>query len=491
MKRALAQIAQIARALPLCGLACEGLSPEPEPQPEAPLLAAVPSERALERVRLLALEATSGAGVDRIADADRATSWTPVPDPSEEGVWLEFVATIGGITVEGCPIPGAEVELFADGSSLGQRALDSGPASFEISPPGEVHSLYLRMLGPVGACLSEVSLRGAGGERLSLQPPRRVRGAIRATSVLSPEAAYRPAYLFDARPHFAWIEGERGDGEGQRIDITFEEPQRVTAIEIWNGYQRSKDHFQKNSRLAKIRASGATGSPVDLDVADQEGPQLLVLDPPVEGSLLRIEILESVDGNRYDDLAISEIRLHDAEGPFALQTTDLERAEAALREELGASPLGRIVGRTLQSRCSPALGTLKLRRDSSFVWYGARAEGAVGSSEVFDGAWAIERKDAPWASVSLFGRRHQVPQGWQPGIDPKSIDSTALSSGDLEIALAVDLGPKVASELKSLGKSSEEERVACAIEAEIRELALDGSVLVKGDALTDLLVPAP
>jgi hypothetical protein len=452
------------------------LPPEPEPEPERG-----------EGVALETLSATSGIGVERIVDLDPATSWTPVPDPSEEGVQLRFEAptVLQSVRVAGCPIADAQVHLFADGASLGKQPLHQGVAQYPVE--GEVRSLYLRVLGPVGACLSEVELVGASGETLRAVPPRRVRGQITASSVLAPEAAYRPAYLFDGRTHFAWVEGHEGDGVGQRLDIQFEEPQQLRSLEIWNGYQRSDDHFAKNARLARILVTGESGSQ-ELLVADQAGAQLLALEPPLEGSTLSIEILEVSGGQRYPDLVVSELRFHDAQGPFRLETQDLAQAEALLRKEIRGTPLENVVGRVFESRCSPRVGTLKLRRDSSFVWYGGDAE----VEEVFDGAWAIERKEGPWTRVGLYGRRHRVEQSLQPATEARPVETTKVSGGTLELALARELGPRLQEELKAMGRGPTAARVGCVDSDELlHELVLNNAVLVKGTALTDLLIPQP
>jgi hypothetical protein len=446
------------------------LLPEPEPEP--------PSG---ESVALETLAATSGIGVERIIDLDPATSWTPVPDPSEEGVLLRFETptVLRSVRVEGCPITDAGVHLFADGASVGHKPLHQGGAEFVLE--GEVRSLYVRVLGPVGSCLSEVLLLGPDGHPLRAVPPRRVRGQITASSVLAPEAAYRPAYLFDGRTHFAWVEGHDGDGVGERLDIQFEQPQQIRSLEIWNGYQRSDDHFAKNARLALIRVTGESGSQ-ELAVADQTGAQQLALEPPLEGSTLSIEILEVEGGQRYPDLVVSELRFHDAQGPFRLETQDLAQAEALLRREVRGTPLEHVVGRVFESRCEPRLGTLKLRRDASFVWYGV--------DEVFDGAWAIERKEGPWAKVSLYGRRHRIEQSWQPYTEARPVETTKVSGGTLELALASELGPRLQEELKGMGRAPATGRVACVDSDELlHDLVLSDAVLVKGTALTDLLVP--
>jgi hypothetical protein len=321
------------------------------------------------------------------------------------------------------------------------------------------------------------------GQPLRALPPRKVRGQITASSVLAPEVAYRPAYLFDGRTHFAWVEGHEGDGVGEHLDIQFEVPQQIRSLEIWNGYQRSDDHFAKNARLARIRVTGESGSQ-ELTVADQTGAQLLALEPPLEGSTLSIEVLEVAGGQRYPDLVISELRFHDAQGPFRLETQDLATAEAGLRKELRGTPLEHVVGRVFGSRCTPGLGTFKLRRDGSFVWYGV--------DEVFDGAWALERKEGPWAKISLYGRRHRVEQSWQPYTEARPVETTKVSGGTLELALASELGPKLQDELKALGRAPATERVACVDSDELlHELVLHDAILVKGTALTDLLLPQP
>jgi hypothetical protein len=477
-------------------LACAGAGSDPVPAPAPPGPPPAPTARA-PGVRLEALIATSGEGVEAVLDGQEGTSWSPEGDPSEEGVLLRFDEPVGlsGVRVLGCKL--TRFTVFADGDEVGSTMLADKPDEIELPSAGGVRSLFVRLNGGQGACLQELVLLDKDKRELGMEAPVRRRGQVRTSSVLTPEPAYRTAYLFDGRTHFAWVEGSAGDGVGEWIEVELKEPQDIAWLDVWNGYQRSDDHFQKNGRLKKIRVS-LDGAAQELQVEDDSGVQRLDLGKVVKAKTVKLEVLEVYPGSKYKDLVVSELRFGNDAGPFTVANDALRRAEKKLREELAGHPLEAVLGRSLHSRCE-YMGKLKMRADSSFVWYGGSMRGEDDSDrmyqteEVLDGAWATKKREGAWETVELFARRHRVESSFRPyGEDQREEgESTKVSGGTLSFAHAKELGADgLRSALAELGQGTAQDRVACVgSDEDLNKLVEVDAVLVKGTALTDLLVP--
>jgi hypothetical protein len=127
---------------------------------------------------------------------------------------------------------------------------------------------------------------------------------------------YHPSYVLDENPATAWVEGVDGYGEGQSLTLPLSplSSARALRLRIWNGYQKSKDLFAKNSAPRKIRVTvlDPTGSEVtakDADLQNAWGPQTVVVDVPAKRGLsaVRIAIVSVYPGTKYKDTCISDV----------------------------------------------------------------------------------------------------------------------------------------------------------------------------------------
>jgi hypothetical protein len=435
-----------------------------------------------------------------VLDGQEGTRWAPAGDPDEEGVLLRFdgePVELSGGKLLACK--GTRYTIFADGDRVRLGLGANGWEAFQLPVAGKVRSLFVRLDGGEGACLHELVLLDAAKKELQLTPPVRRRGRVQTSSVLTPEPAYRAAYLFDGRTHFAWVEGDKGDGVGQWLEVEFKEAQDISRLDLWNGYQRSDDHFEKNGRIKRLRVT-LDGASEELEVADDSGMQRLALGKPVKAKTVKLEVLEVYPGSKYKDLVVSELRFGNDAGPFTVDNDALERAEKRLREELAGHPLEAVIGRSLSSRCeSDAVGRLKMRADSSFVWYGESSRAEEGgdvtraTNDVLDGAWAVKKREGAWETVELYARRHRVESSFRPYGEEQGDEneSTKITGGSLAFATAKELGlDGLRSALADLGQGPAQGRVSCVDSDEaLQELVDVDAVLVKGTALTDVLVP--
>src|SRR4029077_14620141 len=114
---------------------------------------------------------------------------------------------------------------------------------------------------------------------------------------------------------FAWsTNGRNTSGKGESVQVTLGEPQNLTGLIVWNGYQRSQEHFKANGRVTKIRLEdGQTSQSVML--ADRMGGQRINFGNPLKNvSSLKLTIEDIAAGTKYPDVLISELRLIDDHG---------------------------------------------------------------------------------------------------------------------------------------------------------------------------------
>jgi len=406
--------------------------------------------------------------------------------------------------VQLCPGSGQfNLVPYVNGTSRTARAKGADKEEFEI-PLGakaqKVRSVFLRVSAPQGVpCIDAVEFF-RGGAKIDVAPPRAVAGAVEASSTLTPIDAYHQAYLFDGRTDFGWVEGAKGLGQGESVTIRLEEPIELHALELWNGYQRSKDHFRKNARATVLDVKVDEAAPVRLRVKDVMGPQKLKLPKPVQAKTIQLTIVQARRGTQYPDLVLSELRLWDATGPLSVVTEDMAERKAALDEQINDTPLAEVVDRQWSCACCEMRSTrLKLRTNHTFVWYldaeQAGEEETRSKSEVFDGAWVMGKSKAPSAVVKLFGRRHRTSSVFNPYAGNKVRDTVRIGGGNLNVTRLADIdGAQFAKVVQAWLRGPARDKVNCldlsadGLEATFQSLVEKKAVLIQGKAITDLMV---
>lgn len=172
----------------------------------------------------------------------------------------------------------------------------------------------------------------------------------------SAQAKYPSGNLSDGSLETAWVAS--GNGVGSAIEIRFPQPRRVSDVALYNGYGKSQALWTANSRIKTIRlevtrADGFVDEPVEMDISDWSGRSFSLRDDrkphfreptfltvtdlfrqndgrergsdengmilydevPFENeyvSLIRIVVLETLPGTKYNDLCVSEVVVYDA-----------------------------------------------------------------------------------------------------------------------------------------------------------------------------------
>lgn len=470
-------------------LACSGSDPAPTPgpgpvtpgvEPAAPVEMGIQVEPGLV---LRSTVATSGKGAGILG-----SGWKPPGNAVAEGVLLRFEAPqqVDALSLASCG-KSAEVEIYANGN--GGIELAVSPAGGQVDIGQQVSSLFIKVKSAEGpVCLMGLKAM-ANGEDLRLGPPRSVPAKISASSTLDPADAYHASYLVDGRTDFGWVEGAADLGVGESITIELDRVTRIKAIELWNGYQRSPDHFKKNGRVKVLGVSIDGGPVIELAVQDSSDAQTLTLPASVEAKKLTLSIVQATAGSRYPDVVLSELRLIDDAGPLAVSVSDTARSQALLGSVKGGPMAGAVDARWVNV-CGPDNAReLKLRSNHSFVYYAddfGWNEPDSQNSMVFDGAWVPNGG----GKATLYGRKHMVSSSWQPYGDDNVSERTRIAGGKITwIPVASLTQAQFKTQLDDLQARGGWYPADCVGPDAFEDLKSKGAAIVQGDAVLDLLVP--
>ncbi|MFN4081474.1 MAG: NADase-type glycan-binding domain-containing protein [Saprospiraceae bacterium] len=352
----------------------------------------------------------------------------------------------------------APLHVYINGAPAGVAAFEE---AFKVQEPNvPVKSLFLRIGSELGAttsrpirstsdmdiegevfprnasfAFSRLELRDPQGDLIQPVAPARVPASISASSTLQPASAFSPARLFDGRKEFAWAEGNSANsGEGETIEVAFEKPTRISALRIWNGYQRSNEHFNANARVQKININGNTYT-----LNDASGSQRIALEPAFEGQKFSMAIESVYPGGKYADLVISEMLFYDDDTPFVpAANAPTPKAEGAL-----VDLLNRRIGNTVNEFADLLTRqSLILRSDGTFVMYrsvygGDGSDTETAEHTVAEGNWEQQASN----KVRVFGKVYNSKDviEWYKGSSRKEF--TRIFSETLEITPSKISGP--------------------------------------------------
>ncbi len=269
-------------------------------------------------------------------------------------------------------------------------------------------------------CVSAVTLLDANHDAYGIRVPRIVAGKAAASSTTKPVEAYDVMNLFDSRYESGWASNAKSVGE--RLDFTFDEPQTVTMLKIWNGYQRSDQHCYENVRVKTMDVEGDGGYKTTLEVQDVMGSQDLALPKPFTGKHLRLVVKDAYKGKTYQDLVITELRFFDGKEWFTLDPFPRIRQTAAQnRAAFAKVGLEGALNRELNGRLPPVdvddddqnspfvvAANFRFRADGSFYFEGNDRDGhpTVSGTDRFINAlgnYEVRTVTADHIEVRVFG----------------------------------------------------------------------------------------
>lgn len=283
-----------------------------------------------------------------------------------------------------------------------------------FAKPLELRSLTINFEHNSGFGICGILLKDPQGETYHIKTPELVKGTVSASSTLAPASAYDAIYLFDSRFEYGWASNKQA--KNVDLNFTFDQPQHIEKIMMWNGYQRSVMHCISNSRAKRIRITGDGGYDEEVVVRDRLGSQVIVLPKPFDGKNLKFEILDSFLGKSYPDLVISELRFGDGKGWFMLDPSDrlkeniaVNRSrfeKAGVRELLNDSYTASTdTEEAMKEAGNWIASTFRLRADGSF-YMANRNEGDSGYFTL--GNYEIKSADKSGLKLRLFGLYYET-----------------------------------------------------------------------------------
>lgn len=247
-------------------------------------------------------------------------------------------------------------------------------------------------------------------ERVKFKLPRIITAKISASSVLSPVTAYQPANLFDSKYDFAWsTDGNNTDGINEELSLAFPSKINLSGLYVWNGYQRSSTHFNKNARVKLMVISSDNGAEQEVSLSSVSGLQKIIFTNPLLGvSTLKLKIKDIFPGSKYKDVLISELRLIDDKGRIVLPFSQKKSLEIKtyLKDVVDRSWSSFLHGIAKQEYGCAAkcfYKRIRIRKNGSFVIYRDMAYGNDGSqsANVLEGNWVYDKN-----MLRIFGKKY-------------------------------------------------------------------------------------
>jgi hypothetical protein len=345
------------------------------------------------------------------------------PDPGARYVklhlYLDHPAQLSGFKVIPCGKRlSAEMTAFAnfdewlwkiDADSAMPEPLQSESQATsvkgEVYPDTEVRSLTFNFEKNQGFALCGVKLYDKAGRPLDIVVPKIVGGKASASSTLEPHAAYDVMNLFDSRFESAWASNKQATNVA--LTFEFDQPQTLTKLRIWSGYQRSPEHCIANSRPKTLRIDGDNGYSANVTVLDIMGAQEIALPKPYMGKTLRMTVEDAYRGKAYSDLVISELRFGNDNGWFMLDPLPhIRQGIEENRKQFIEANLRDVLDNGLRTDEG---AVFRLRSDGSFYLSGSRNTLSRGELNYFAiGNYEIKGKDAvKGLQLRLFGLFHE------------------------------------------------------------------------------------
>jgi len=147
---------------------------------------------------------------------------------------------------------------------------------------------------------------------------------VKCSSCLSPQGGnkYTEAMLSDGNFTTAWCEGSEGDGTGEWIEFHLKNhPGRdagetsFKGIVLADGYLKSKDTWEKNSRVKQFRMDINGKAVCYINLADSMFDQNVRFRDYCSvkpGDVIRLTIIDIYPGSLYTDTCVTEIVLKGA-----------------------------------------------------------------------------------------------------------------------------------------------------------------------------------
>lgn len=426
------------------------------------------SYSALTSAELIALNATSvnfdyvKNGPQNLFDG-KPSVWSTMPGAgNDEGVLMQFAKPLHITKIKYKSAAGGYAKviscsIYADGvdqniivSSEQDNAVNISPSTlyfrirtvegYDTKASGSNWSVTTSQSGK-SAAIEEIELYDGNG-KMQIVSPRVVTGSVKASSTLSPIDAYTTDFLFDSRRDFGWAEGSSNSGEGEWLEFNFDKEQAVDRLMVWNGYQRSPEHYAANARVHNATViSGDQQQKISMN--DSSSSQIVNFGKTITGKSFKLQIDTIYKGTKYKDMVISELSFGDKKGYFSLYTGGEETRKKSLVLKVKGTVLEKMIDRSFSNMEDNGPDgynkkSIVLRSNGSFVlWIEESATEGMGGgfteSKVFDGNWDLISANGSQAKIKIFGKAVTTTENYDPYKTSEKSSRSAIFSDTVTV----------------------------------------------------------
>ena len=145
---------------------------------------------------------------------------------------------------------------------------------------------------------------------------------------------YEPKNAHDLNYKNAWVEGVPGYGKGEYLLYHFSAGPRITEIIIVNGYVKSQAAWKNNSRVKKLKVYHNDKPFAIFNLEDKIANQGFKIEPMGGHAdwTLKFEILDVYEGEKYDDVVISEIYFDGIDVHCFAKGTGIQMADNSIKK---------------------------------------------------------------------------------------------------------------------------------------------------------------
>jgi hypothetical protein len=213
----------------------------------------------------------------------------------------------------------------------------------------------------------------------------------------------------------------------------------IKKFKIWNGYWRSKEHYQANSRIKKFTLE-AGAQKFSFTLKDQMKIQEVEIPQELNAKQFMLTIDEIYPGTNYADLVVSELSFSDGKGWFGIFDKQDEENKKALLTQIQGTPLGKLVDRGIAAEFNGedyVNYSMVFRSNRSFViWQSAVDDAGMGNKtleKVYEGNWQIVSVNKNKATIKIFGKNYTVASEYRPYEGTYTDEKTRIFSDTLII----------------------------------------------------------
>ena len=265
--------------------------------------------------------------------------------------------------------------------------------------------------------IKEILITDVNGSQIKINTPLEISGKVEASSTLSPQTAYSPNNLFDNKKETAWSEGNSTNGENEELSFHFDKQVNITNLKIWNGYQRSDKHYTDNTRVKSFEFGSKNGISGTYNLSDIQTSQNVMLNNSLTDYDFLFKIKDIYKGDKYADLAISELHFYNGNIPFILNTGNEDATKTSLMNKIKGTTLESIIDRRYSNFSDESSITKEksiiIRSNLSFVEYEIGTSDHINQEEyVMEGNWELLQTDKNKSTIRVFGKYYKLKDGY-------------------------------------------------------------------------------